>query len=603
MKKKRTLLHSLGVGLAVVLALVAYAYGFQVTKVDLAETKSEHRQEQLTRILRALAHPQLFEYDTEDHMVSLPVMVPCPDAGFEAPTPTDTSEPYITMTPACAEPRAKVMIEGFNFEPYGTGPINFLPNGSDVNLQIGKIEADENGHFEVEVRLSNRPSEEVQEIQAITRTKVGAPRWTQTARDTWDKIVETVFLALLATTFGTLLAIPLSFIAARNLMKDVKNSLLGMSLAILFIPVGAYIGILISKWLSTLSQNLTSSTLLTFVGFVLGAVITWWGIRREMNRDEDSIANQKIARGLEMLVIGLIGVLTSYLLSALAMNVGEYLSEHLGSLGFLGRFIRDLGDILGMAIGVMTALTGAGILSGFASKSALKLNRKADGVIHILQIVLTAAAGAFLFWLIALVLNWFYQYNNYQALYWWAVILGGLGGLALGIFTKPRQTMPTGLVVYFAVRTVFNAIRSIEPLVWAIIFVVWVGIGPFAGSMALALHTIAALGKLYSEQVENIMEGPLEAIQSTGANRLQTIIYGVIPQVVPPYVSFTMYRWDINVRMSTIIGFAGGGGIGFLLLQNINLLNYRAASAQMLAIAIVVAAMDYISSAVRERYV
>jgi phosphonate transport system permease protein len=99
------------------------------------------------------------------------------------------------------------------------------------------------------------------------------------------------------------------------------------------------------------------------------------------------------------------------------------------------------------------------------------------------------------------------------------------------------------------------------------------------------------------------MAGPIEAITATGANRLQTIIYAVIPQIVPPFISYTMYRWDINVRMSTIIGFAGGGGIGFLLQQNINLLNYRQASAQMLAIAIVVASMDYLSSALRERYV
>jgi phosphonate transport system permease protein len=136
-----------------------------------------------------------------------------------------------------------------------------------------------------------------------------------------------------------------------------------------------------------------------------------------------------------------------------------------------------------------------------------------------------------------------------------------------------------------------------------IVFVVWVGIGPFAGVLALSLHTIAALAKLYSEQVESILAGPVEAIKATGANRLQTIVYAVVPQIIPPYISFTMYRWDINVRMSTIIGFAGGGGIGFLLIQNINLLNYRAASAQMIAIALVVASMDYLSSRLREKVV
>ena len=84
---------------------------------------------------------------------------------------------------------------------------------------------------------------------------------------------------------------------------------------------------------------------------------------------------------------------------------------------------------------------------------------------------------------------------------------------------------------------------------------------------------------------------------------MQTVVYAVLPQVIPPYISFTLYRWDINVRMSTIIGFAGGGGIGLVLQQNIRLLNYRAASVNMLAIAIVVASMDYLSARIRERIV
>jgi phosphonate transport system permease protein len=160
--------------------------------------------------------------------------------------------------------------------------------------------------------------------------------------------------------------------------------------------------------------------------------------------------------------------------------------------------------------------------------------------------------------------------------------------------------LPIGMIVYYVTRTIVNAVRSVEAVIMAIVFVIFVGIGPFAGVMALGLHTIASLVKLYSEQVESILAGPIEAIEATGANRLQTIVYAVIPQIIPPYISYTMYRWDINVRMSTIIGITGGGGIGFLLVQNINLLDYNAASTQMLAIAIVVASMDYISSKLRE---
>ena len=162
---------------------------------------------------------------------------------------------------------------------------------------------------------------------------------------------------------------------------------------------------------------------------------------------------------------------------------------------------------------------------------------------------------------------------------------------------------PLTMAVYYIMRGIFNIARSIEPLIMAIVFVVWVGLGPFAGVLALAVHSIAALGKLYSEAVESIDPGPIEAITATGANRLQTIVYAVIPQIIPPYIAFTIYRWDINVRMSTVIGFVGGGGIGYLLQQWIRLMMYKEAGAAVWAIAIVVALMDYTSAKVREKIV
>jgi len=162
---------------------------------------------------------------------------------------------------------------------------------------------------------------------------------------------------------------------------------------------------------------------------------------------------------------------------------------------------------------------------------------------------------------------------------------------------------PVGTTVYYLTRTFFNVMRSIEPLILAIVFTVWVGLGPFAGVLALALHSVAALGKLYSEQIESIEPGPIEAIAATGASALQVVRYAVVPQVIPPFIAFTIYRWDTNVRMSTVIGFVGGGGIGFVLQQYINLLQYRQAATAVWAITLVVAALDYLSAVVRERVV
>lgn len=172
-------------------------------------------------------------------------------------------------------------------------------------------------------------------------------------------------------------------------------------------------------------------------------------------------------------------------------------------------------------------------------------------------------------------------------------------------FLAARNLMsasPFTMAIYFITRTILNIIRSIEPLIWAIIAVIVVGLGPFAGILALTLHSIAALGKLYSEAIESIEPGPIEAIHATGANWLQTVFYAVVPQVIPPFVSFTIYRWDINIRMSTVIGFVGGGGIGFLLSQWIRLLDYQAAGLAVWFIAITVAILDYVSAEIRNRF-
>ncbi|KHD89572.1 MAG: phosphonates ABC transporter permease [Bdellovibrio sp. ArHS] len=159
---------------------------------------------------------------------------------------------------------------------------------------------------------------------------------------------------------------------------------------------------------------------------------------------------------------------------------------------------------------------------------------------------------------------------------------------------------PFAKTIYLLLRTFLNVTRSVEALIWAIIFSVWVGIGPFAGMLALMIHSIASLAKQYSEMVEAVEEGPIEAIESTGANKLQTIWYAIVPQVLLPYISFTVYRWDINVRMATIIGLVGGGGIGTMLVQYQGQAMWREVGCIIAVIAVVVWALDLASAHIRE---
>ena len=606
--RKASLWHSIQVGLIALLILVIYAYGFAITKVNFEELRSPTRQASLQRVIRALVKPDIIEYNQKEQVLNFPVYVPCHADGSLPSAPVhEGSEPFLLVTPGCGSPGDTLQVEGFNLTPKVDGPVRFVP-GSDINnvVTLGRdvVQTDAQGHFSLAFILPKRTSDDVQYIRATLRQNIGSPHLTQTAKDTWNKIIETVFLALLATTFGTILAIPLSFIAARNLMKPVKSPLSSVALSLIGWPVGIVLGLVVTRWVGNLTASIGQWKWLGPVLIIPSMAMIFLCFRWALPQ---SVAGRQIflrtfLRSLLLLVCGLLGAFVSFLLANLFKQSGHDIIKSLGIFGFLGNFFYQGGDIFGFLIPVFGALVGGAILGGILSGLGRRISENLpETSVKVINLILSPLACMTVLVIIGQLINWLYQLENPLITLWGPLGTGLVLGIILAIFAKAKSALPTGMVIYTITRTFLNGLRSIEALVMAIVFVIAVGIGPFAGMMALGLHTIVSLAKLYSEQVESIQPGPLEAIQATGANRLQTIIYGVVPQIVPPYISYTMYRWDINVRMSTIIGFVGGGGIGFLLQQNINLLNYRGASAQMLAIAFVVASMDYISSVLREK--
>jgi phosphonate ABC transporter permease subunit PhnE len=613
---QRKRFRSLWIFLGLLVGFVVYAYGFQVTEVSLDKITDETRQTRLFQVVRALAQPDLLTYEVETTAIDLAYMVPCPAGGFEA-EPVE-GEATFTVDPPCAEPREVVTISGSGFRGNDDVQVFFVPpNG--IELRLANVRTDSVGSFEVDARLSNRPDTEVQTIRVKSRLNVGSilspvnvegdngemlrsPRWSQNAVQTLDLIIETVFLALLATTLGTLIAMPLSFFAARNLMRDVRMPALQLGLAVAGIPIGLYIGLLVSRESRRLIETLPDSAWLQGAVAVGAGVVVARLIPIAVPVPGSNVTRTaRIAAGIAAAAVGLIAAQAVVRFSQIG---GAWAAARLGVFDFIGQFVVLLGQILGAAFDVFAAIGLAGVLAYLGSRLGYRLGRRvAGGLNRLLSILAGAVAGALLAMAVGQVLAWLYQIVDTQTTVVIPAAVGAVLGAALAWRSSHRGPIGIGLAVYYTARTVFNALRSIEALVLALVFVIWVGLGPFAGALALALHTIAANAKLYSEQVESINAGPVEAVRATGATRLQTVVYAVVPQIVAPYISFTMYRWDINVRFSTIIGFVGGGGIGFLLQQNIGLLDYRAAAAQMLAIAIVVSTMDWASSRLRERFV
>lgn len=159
----------------------------------------------------------------------------------------------------------------------------------------------------------------------------------------------------------------------------------------------------------------------------------------------------------------------------------------------------------------------------------------------------------------------------------------------------------TGL--YYVCRTVINLVRSIPDLFLALVFVASVGLGPFPGVLALTMFAVGMLGKLYSEAIEGIDPGPIEAITATGSSRSQVIVFGVVPQILPYFVAHTLYAWEINVRVATVVGMVGAGGLGFLLRTYMSYFQYRAAATVILVTMLMVMAIDFGSARIRERII
>jgi len=413
-KKKASPWKSIRVGLITLLAMVVFAYGFQITRVNLEELRSETRQQSLVRVTRALAKPDIFEYDQEEEVINYPIYVPCPTDGKTIDAPEHgASDPYLVVTPSCADPGEGVQVEGFNFAPNTTGPLRFVPgNDPNNNVTLGRVvaETDAEGHFLTTLTLPNRTSEDVQFIRATLRRNVGAPHFTQTARDTWDKIVETVFMALLATVFGTLLAIPLSFIAARNLMRPVKSPLASVSLSVLGWPIGILVGFAVVRGVGELSASVGSNIWINLLSIVIAPILISFGFRWALPQEETTTPPStpiRLARIGVLLLTVLVGFYGLFQLASLAMNAGEQLETSLGSFGFIGYFLFQIGDIVAIITPALGALAVGGALSSLLGRIGQRYSEKipASGL-KILNIILATVTGAVVLGLFGQWVDW-----------------------------------------------------------------------------------------------------------------------------------------------------------------------------------------------------
>jgi phosphonate transport system permease protein len=182
----------------------------------------------------------------------------------------------------------------------------------------------------------------------------------------------------------------------------------------------------------------------------------------------------------------------------------------------------------------------------------------------------------------------------------WGTLLAIFCAIPLGLLSA-ENVAPWW--IRHPVRRLMDALRSINEMVFAMIFVAAVGLGPFPGVLALFVHTTGVLAKLFAEAVETIDPGPVEGVRATGASALQEIVFGVIPQVVPLWISYSLYRFESNVRSATVVGMVGAGGIGVILWESVRGFQFPQTAAIMIAIIITVSLLDIASQALRRRFI
>lgn len=182
----------------------------------------------------------------------------------------------------------------------------------------------------------------------------------------------------------------------------------------------------------------------------------------------------------------------------------------------------------------------------------------------------------------------------------WGTALAVVSAVPLGLLASANITP---WWVHQPVRRLLDSFRAINEMVFAMLFVVAVGLGPFAGVLALWVHTTGTLAKLFSEAVEAIDPQPVEGIRSTGASALHEIVYGVIPQVMPLWISYTLYRFEANVRSASVVGMVGAGGIGVVLWEIIRGFRYAETAAVMLIIIVTVSVIDLVSARIRKQMI
>lgn len=674
--------------------LLIYIIAWQVTDINLSRLVTRFSDVRI--IFNALLHPDLLTRDTQTQFGSTTIWVPC-SVPPQTTSPGGNEGLPVGIDKVCGTVGDPLVMAGQGFLPNTTGNIYWQEYGGTNEVQVRSggepvlVTTDDQGKFVVSFAIPAFAGRDgldpaapiVQGVQARFVQEVGpirpsenfaviigsiqqvpAPDWMVTLgiraegstvpRFVPGGIFVTIALGLLATIFSVLIAAPLSFFGAHNIMEHVRggkaiyylargifnfarsiDTLIWAIILVTWTGLGAFTGLLaltihsvaaVAKLYSEEVEHIdpgpmeattaTGGNLLQNVRFsvipqIIPSFLAYSLLRWDINMRSATVVGFVSAAGIGFYIFESIrkGGYREYAAAlwciAIVVLIVDFLSSYWRqqilkndtkiSLEAPKPFYKTRRGILYSVAFVLILI----ISWNLAQVDLSKLLEPAPTFASVVYDFITFDTNVSTWELIVRNL----LITIFQALL--ATTLGALLALpfaflaAKNIMGRTRFTM----AVYYVARLILSFLRSIEAILYVAIFVFWVGVGPFAGMLALSVTTFGLIGKLFSEAVENIEEGPVEALTATGANRIQSIVFAVVPQIVPPFIAYAIYQWDINIRLATIIGLAGGGGIGQLFQNYVGQLQYHKAGAVILAIVVVVTMMDFASARIRQRLV
>ncbi|MBE2223228.1 MAG: hypothetical protein IAF02_16925, partial [Anaerolineae bacterium] len=389
--------------------IVVYSYAMDATEVNLEEPLKPKRQENLVSLIRELVRPDIFSFQNETRSTNISIRMPCPEEVKGSQVTVEGR--VLVLAPNCATTTQDLLaLSGEGFEPNTQGAILWYPAGSDTTRRLADLRIDEAGNFATSFTMPDiRETEEPQRIEVVEVLSKRITGFSEASLITFDRIVETILMALMASTIGTFLAVPISFLAARNLMADVKSPLAAIMTALILVPVGAWLALTVTRWIVDLSDLAVQQSFVGVVAMLLAMGLAWLVLRVGKSAIDvtDNSLGTRFVNWMRIVVATVLALFAVAMVAQYGILIGDWLRSMLGPLAFIGNFVNVLSDFVRVMLAMFVGLAGALLAASYGHRFGQEMvMHTEEGRAKWITAVLTLLGSFILVYTLLYAINW-----------------------------------------------------------------------------------------------------------------------------------------------------------------------------------------------------